>query len=114
MCFWLGVFARSLNHSLLLLLCAGIVVLSARSVRGDDVATPWESAYEGSDATGPQVLGFWKFDTDDGSDAAGRLPKGVLQNGKLVPAGKFGGALESFAGFPDDDRSHGFIVPSSP
>lgn len=114
MCSLRRVVGRFSNHMLLLAMCAGIISLRAQSVRGDDVATPWESTYNGAEATGPQVLGLWKFDADDGSDATGRLPKGVLQNGKLVPAGKFGGALESFAGFPDDDRSHGFIVPNSP
>ena len=114
MCSWRSVVGRLSNHILLIAVCAGIVGLRERSVRGDDVATPWESAYQGAEASGPQVLGLWKFDADDGADATGRLPKGVLQIGKLSAAGKLGGALESFAGFPDDDRSHGFIVPNSP
>ncbi len=60
------------------------------------------------------MIGLWKFDTDDGADATGRLPKGALLNGKLVTAGKFGGALESFAGSPEADRSHGFFVSNNP
>ena len=105
-----------LSHhiTLLFVACAGMNHWSGQSACGDDVATPWESAYNGTDATGPQVLGLWTFDSDDGADATGRLPKGALQHGKLIPNGKFGGALESFAGFPEADRSHGFIIPNSP
>lgn len=92
----------------------GLILLCAKSLLADDVATRWETAYQAADATGPQVLGLWKFDDSEGADATGRLAKGTLQNGKWVAEGKFGGALESFAGFPEADRSHGFVVPPSP
>jgi hypothetical protein len=92
----------------------GLVLLCAKSTPADDVATRWESAYQATDATGPHVLGLWKFDSSDGADATGRLPKGTLQNGQWIAEGKFSGALESFAGFPEADRSHGFLVPHSP
>ena len=36
----------------------------------DELAAPWERAYEGVEANGPQVIGLWKFDTDAGADAA--------------------------------------------
>ena len=96
-----------------LLVCIGLL-LFGEVVAIAEIATPWEQAYEGAEATGPLVIGLWKFDTDDGADATGRLPKGALLNGKLVAAGKFGGALESFAGSPEADRSHGFFVPNDP
>ncbi len=66
----------------------GLILLCAKSTLADDVATRWESAYQATDATGPQVLGLWKFDDSDGVDATGRLPKGTLQNGKWVAEGK--------------------------
>ncbi len=94
--------------SLVGLLLIGSITLAA------DVATPWEQAYAGVEATGPQVIGLWKFDAADGKDSTGRLSVGVLRNGKLVAAGRFGGALESFAGFPEKDQSHGFVVPNNP
>ncbi len=94
--------------SLVGLLMVGSIAVAA------DVATPWEQAYEGAEATGPQVIGLWKFDAADGKDSTGRLPVGVLRNGKLVAEGRFGGALESFAGFPERDQSHGFVVPNNP
>lgn len=83
-------------------------------VAADEGATPWEQPYVGRDATGPHVLGLWKFDRDDGLDETGAAPAGTLQGGRLVTDGKFGGALESFAGFPAADRSHGFVVPNHP
>lgn len=98
----------------LISVCLGIINGSRQYACGDDIATGWGQAYVGLDANGPQVLGLWKFDNDDGSDASGRLPPGVLQKGKLVPDGKFGGALESFVSAPADDHSHGFLVPNTP
>lgn len=91
-----------------LTLAAVAVLLSA------DLSTPWEHEYVGDEATGPQVLGLWKFDDEKGLDATSRQPKGELRNGKLVATGRFGGALESFAGHPEADRSHGFVVPNNP
>ena len=79
-----------------------------------DLATPWEAAYVGDQANGPQVLGLWKFDAEDGSEATGRQPQGTLKGGTIVADGKFGGALESFVGYPEADTSHGFVVPDNP
>lgn len=87
--------------------------LAGPLVRADEFATPWEHAYQDAEASGAHVLGLWKFDDDKGLDATGKQPKGELKNGKLSAGGKFGGALESFAGFPVD-RSHGFVVPDNP
>lgn len=78
-----------------------------------DYQTPWERAYEGSEASGPHVLGLWKFDSDDGKDATGKQPPGKLRGGRRVADGRFGGALESFPGFPVVDRAHGFSVPNN-
>ena len=91
-----------------------LTLLATRSAQADDVATPWEQSYEGTDATGSHVLGLWKFDTEDGADSSGRNPRGEIRNGKLSAAGKFSGAFESFAGYPEADQSHGFIVANSP
>lgn len=101
----------SLVRPVILLIALCFLLGSASAA---DVATPWELAYEAGEATGPQVIGLWKFDAADGKDSTGRLPVGVLRNGKLVAEGRFGRALESFAGFPEKDQSHGFVVPNNP
>ncbi len=62
----------------------------------------WETGYAKEDATGPHVLGYWKFDGES-QDVA-------LHGAVLNPKGKFGGALESFPGFPVDDKRHAAVV----
>ncbi len=91
-----------------------LMLAVATLMMGADFSTPWEQPYTGDEATGPRVLGLWKFDDDSGFDASGKQPKGELKHGKRVAEGKFGGALESFAGFPKADQSHGFVVPNNP
>jgi hypothetical protein len=66
----------------------------------------WETGYTKADATGPQVLGYWNFDGE---------PKDVALHGAVLnPKGKFGGALESFPGFPVDDKRHAAVVAVMP
>jgi hypothetical protein len=66
----------------------------------------WETGYTKQDATGPQVLGYWNFDGES-KDVA-------LQGAVLNPKGKFGGALESFPGFPAQDKRHAAVVAVKP
>ena len=66
----------------------------------------WETGYVKEDASGPQVLGYWKFDGES-QDVALR---GAVLNRK----GKFGGALESFAGMPVEDKRHAAVVEVKP
>ncbi|MBB5034136.1 LamG domain-containing protein [Prosthecobacter vanneervenii] len=66
----------------------------------------WETGYAKDDATGAQVLGCWKFD-EESKDV-------TLHGAALNPAGKFGGALESFPGFPVEDKRHAAVVAVKP
>jgi len=66
----------------------------------------WETGYAKEDATGPHVLGYWRFD-EDSKDVA-------LHGAVLNPKGKFGGALESFPGFPIEDKRHAAVVAVKP
>lgn len=91
-----------------------LALFATPSVHADDVATPWEQSYEGTNASGSHVLGLWKFDTDDGVDSSGKNPPATVRDGKLSSTGRFGGGFESFAGYPEADQSHGFIVANSP
>lgn len=87
-----------------------LMLFATPLAHADDIMTPWEQSYEGTNATGPHVLGLWKFDSEDGVDSSGKNPKGEIRNGRLASDGKYGGALESFAGYPEADQSHGFVV----
>ncbi len=66
----------------------------------------WETGYLKEDASGPHVLGYWKFD--------GESHEVALHGAVLNPKGKFGGALESFPGFPIEDKRHAAVVAVKP
>ena len=46
---------------------------------------PWAESYANQDATGPHVLGCWKFDEMPLTDASGRGAQLVLNSGKHMP-----------------------------
>ncbi len=80
-------------------------------------AVRWWEAYQGDDVNGPDVLGYWKLDGEGASALADASPHGhtsTLRGGKLSPAGRFGGCLESSAGYPVVDESHGLHITRSP
>lgn len=74
------------------------------------LAEPWHEAYAGDDATGTHVLGLWDFD----SEAKTKEESAVLLGATIAPEGKFGGCLESFRGFPDQDKRHAAAVSNRP
>ena len=75
----------------------------------------WQTGYTGKDASGSQVLGYWRFDR--GAELADTSGKGhtlTLAGAKLAAAGKSGGALESFPGWPVEDKRHAAFAASKP
>ncbi len=76
---------------------------------------PWESEYTGTDATGPHVLGLWQFSPGaETADASGRNREATLQGAVVGAAGRFGGCLECFPGWPVEDKPHRAQVPNHP
>lgn len=65
----------------------------------------WETGYSGEDAVGKHVLGHWSFEKADTLKLNGAV---------LNPKGRFGGALESFPGFPVEDKRHAALVSVLP
>lgn len=90
---------QSVRFYILLGLCFPWVAHSA-------LQETWETGYVKEDATGPHVLGYWKFD-EESKDV-------TLHGAVLNPKGKFGGALESFPGFPIEDQRHAAVVAVKP
>ncbi|WP_197231755.1 LamG domain-containing protein [Novipirellula artificiosorum] len=81
------------------------------------VQSQWYRGYDGDDATADSVLGLWKFDGDQQSfakDSSSHQHSAVLRGGEFNANGRFGGCLESHAGYPIVDESHGIHVQSSP
>ncbi|MCB1063072.1 MAG: LamG domain-containing protein [Verrucomicrobiae bacterium] len=96
------------------LLFAFALVVSAATA--DETASRWWETYTGAEANGPQVLGFWRFDTeaDLGKDESKHGGTGKLRGSTWRAEGKFGGCLEGGAGFPIADVGHGLSVKRSP
>ncbi|MCP5538586.1 MAG: hypothetical protein H7A52_00380 [Akkermansiaceae bacterium] len=79
----------------------------------------WESGYTGADATGAHVIGYWKFDGDTPGaalrDVSGKGHDLKIEGGGILgPKGRTGGALESFPGFPVQDKRHAAATPARP
>lgn len=94
--------------------------LAASPSWAQGTAVPWWDSYSGADANGEQVLGFWKFDGDHTEDSAAATRdasshghKATLRGAKWNAEGRFGGCLESAAGYPVADASHGLHVARS-
>lgn len=92
-----------MSHSArFIILCVLLVSPWAHAV----LQETWETGYTKEDATGLHVLGHWTFD--------GESPDVPLHGAVLNPKGKFGGALESFPGFPVEDKRHAAVVEVKP
>ncbi|MBN2449262.1 MAG: hypothetical protein JXR77_02670 [Lentisphaeria bacterium] len=69
----------------------------------------WDRLYEGTDATGPQVIALWQFlpgrETEDSSGHGHGLS--LRGASTFSPAGRFGSCLESHPAGPDRDHPVG-------
>ena len=82
-----------------------------------DVSTIWWKPYEGEEATGPHVLGLWKFDGSGDAflkDSSSHDHPSTLRGAMFQEEGKFGACLESAAGYPVADKSRSIHVGLSP
>ena len=94
-----------------------IAMLGGSPVFGQAAAVQWWKSYAGGDANGDDVLGFWNFDGDENSfvrDSSSHNHQATLRGAKQNAEGRFGGCLESAAGFPVTDESHGMQVARTP
>ncbi len=98
--------------------CVLAVLLAAGTLPADQPAVrlcePWKSDYVGNDATGGHVIALWKFDDQKIEDASGRGHAATLRGAKLSPDGRFGACLETFCGWPVEDKEHRALVQNRP
>ncbi|MBI2481641.1 MAG: LamG domain-containing protein [Planctomycetia bacterium] len=94
-----------------------LAALTVSSARGQQAAVQWWKGYSGAAAEGDEVLGFWNFDGDEDSftrDRSSHNHQATVRGAKRNAEGRFGGCLESSAGYPVIDESHGLHVANSP
>jgi len=89
-------------------------VPSGSAQSADDA--PWTREYRGAEARGPQVIALWQFNAGaELQDVSGHGHNLSLRGrSRIVPDGKFGGALESFPADKDNDHAQGAETPSKP
>ena len=75
----------------------------------------WEAGYAPGEAAAPHVLGCWTFDGENAlKDASGKGHDLTLRGANAAAVGRFGGGLESFPGFPVEDKTHGAHTAAKP
>lgn len=71
------------------------------------LAEPFRSEYAGPDAAGDHVLALWQFSQPDpAADLSGNGHALTLRGAQFVDQGRFGGALQSYRGWPVEDEPH--------
>ncbi len=98
------------------LICIVACVAIVSSVEAQNSAVRWWEPYSASDASGPDVLGLWKFDGDEatfGLDSSAHGHKSTRRGAVQNSDGRFGSCLESSAGYPVVDESHGLHIAQS-
>lgn len=101
-------FTPSISRFLPFVLCLPLIAHAA-------LQETWETGYGKEDATGAHVLGYWKFDGDAAlTDASGKGHDLKLEGGVLNAKGRFEGGMESFPGFPVQDKRHAAITAVKP
>ena len=102
-----------MNRLLLLLLLVESASMSCFAA--DPMAERWQTAYSGTDSNGTHVIGHWRFDADAVTkDSGPHALTGRLDGAVAVDAGRFGGAIESFPGWPVEDKHHALVVSNHP
>ncbi|MBN1346686.1 MAG: LamG domain-containing protein [Phycisphaerae bacterium] len=76
---------------------------------------PWEFPYGGDDAIGRHVIALWQFAPGaETEDASGHGHTLRLAGTKIHPDGRFGSGLESFRGYPVEDKQHAAVAKNNP
>lgn len=95
------------------ILASSVTITSAHAQ--ESRAQPWKQAYAGADAKGTHVVGLWHFDADDVTkDSGPRGLTGKLDGAIAIQKGIFGGGIESFPGWPVEDKHHALVVSHHP
>ncbi|MCZ2342367.1 MAG: hypothetical protein LC104_11310 [Bacteroidales bacterium] len=79
------------------------------------LADGWQKEYSAQDAKAPHVIALWQFNAgQELEDTSGHGHKLQLFGAKTIAEGKFGGGLQSFPGWPVEDKRHAAVAKSHP
>lgn len=99
----------------LLILSGCSISLSAAEDSTIELCEAWEGEYAGADATGNHVIALWQFNAADGTlDVSGQGHDLTLHDATIASDGRFGSCLESFPGWPVEDRRHAAVAANAP
>lgn len=89
--------------------------LIAAALAAAPLADPWEREYSAGEARAPHVIALWQFNAGaELEDSSGHGHTLELFGAKPTAAGRFGGGLESFPGWPVEDKRHAAVVKAHP
>jgi hypothetical protein len=88
------------------------LVASAHGQAKPQLCEHWQQPYAGEDAAGAQVIGLWTF--AEAKEASGKGLDATLHGAAVVPDARFGTCLESFCGYPVEDKRHAAVVANRP
>lgn len=97
-------------------ICELLFFIAAMASRAEGaVCEPWQSPYAGNNATGKHVIALWQFQAGEETNAASGHGHTLTLRGAVIhPHGRFGPCLESFRGYPVEDRQHAAIAAHHP
>ena len=76
---------------------------------------PWQQPYAGAAAQGKHVLGLWQFAAGAATNDSSPHRQHLQLHGAVISAGgPFGACLESFRGFPLEDKRHAAVTAAHP
>jgi hypothetical protein len=79
------------------------------------LADDWQREYSAAEARAPHVIALWQFNAgEETEDASGHGHRIELFGAKTIAAGKFGGGLQSFPGWPVEDKRHAAVAKAHP
>jgi hypothetical protein len=80
-----------------------------------ELADPWQRGFTGAEAAAPHVIALWQFTSGaELADSSGHGHELELHGAKPAREGRFGGGLESFPGWPVEDKRHAAVAKAHP
>ncbi len=81
----------------------------------DPMADGWQREYTATEAKAAHMVALWQFTTgNELADSSGHGHTLSLFGAKTIAAGKFGGGLQSFPGWPVEDKRHAAVAKAHP